>query len=66
MTDGENSDYGTDGSSTEFLGWLTSSGDSGVENDRNRTIVKRRVLLTRERRHILFHLRQQRLNNQDV
>lgn len=66
MTDWEDSDYSTHGSSTEFLGWLTSPGDSGVEYDTNRTTVRRKVRLTRERRHFLYNLRQKRLNNQDV
>lgn len=61
MTDSENSDYDTDGSSTELLDWITSSGDSGIEFDQNRTLVRRHIRLTREYRHLLYKLRKERL-----
>lgn len=62
MSDSEHTECSnySDGSTTEYLGYLTTSGDSGIEFDRNRTLVRTRVLLSRERRHFLHNLRQQR------
>lgn len=56
--------FETEGTSTEPLGWLTSPGDSGNEFDSKRSEVRRKVLLSRGRRHFLYALRRDRLDAQ--